>query len=147
MLVQSQSLADKAKSIKLNKAVKLSKGTANLQEDNKQSIYEGCFESLIGAIFLDGGWDQATIVAISLFSKELDEISLENSFKDPKTQLQEVFQSRGMSPPTYSHFENNSGFECSLTFQEKCYSSLSKSKQGAEVKVAEKVLKDIGHTS
>lgn len=146
MLVQSQSLADKAKSIKLNKAVKLSKGTANLKEDNKQSIYEGCFESLIGAVFLDGGLDQATIVAINLFSKELDEISLENSFKDPKTQLQEVFQSRGMSPPTYSHFENNSGFECSLTFQEKCYSSLSKSKQGAELKVAEKVLKDIGHT-
>ena len=69
MLVQSQSLADKAKSIKLNKAVKLSKGTANLQEDNKQSIYEGCFESLIGAIFLDGGWDQVTSSYQPLFKR------------------------------------------------------------------------------
>ena len=143
MLVKSQSLADKAKSLKLNKAVKLSKGTANLKEDNKKSIYEGCFESLIGAIYLDGGWDHATIATINIFSKELDEISLKNSFKDPKTELQEVFQSKGMKPPKYNHHENALGFECSLVFKEKNYLSTSKSKQSAETKVAEQVLEDI----
>ena len=65
-LVKSDTLSRKAKSLKLHKVVKLSKGTMNIDDSHKKSIYEGCFEALIGAIYLDGGWDQATLATINI---------------------------------------------------------------------------------
>ena len=86
-LVKSDTLSKKAKSLKLHKAVRLSKGTLNINDSHKKSIYEGCLEALVGAIYLDGGWDQATLVTINIFSDELNNISTDDSFKDPKTEF------------------------------------------------------------
>ena len=142
-LVKSDTLSKKAKSLKLNKAVRLSKGTLNINDSHKKSIYEGCLEALIGAIYIDGGWDQATLVTINIFSDELSNISIDDSFKDPKTELQELFQSLGMSPPEYNHEEKASGFECTLVYENAKFTSFSSSKQSAEIKVAALVLSSI----
>jgi ribonuclease-3 len=139
-LVKSDTLSKKAKSLKLNKAVRLSKGTLNINDSHKKSIYEGCLEALIGAIYIDGGWDQATLVTINIFSDELSNISIDDSFKDPKTELQELFQSLGMSPPEYNHEEKTKGFECTLVYENTKFTSFSSSKQSAEIKVAASVL-------
>ena len=139
-LVKSDTLSKKAKSLKLHKAVKLSKGTLNINDSHKKSIYEGCLEALIGAIYIDGGWDQATLVTINIFSDELSNISIDDSFKDPKTELQELFQSLGMSPPEYNHEEKTKGFECTLVYENTKFTSFSSSKQSAEIKVAASVL-------
>ena len=139
-LVKSDTLSKKAKFLKLHKAVKLSKGTMNIDDSHKKSIYEGCFEALIGAIYLDGGWDQATLVTINIFSDELNNISTDHSFKDPKTELQELFQSLGMITPEYKHEEKAGGFECTLVYENTKYTSFSSSKQSAEIKVAALVL-------
>ena len=143
-LVKSDTLSKKAKSLKLHKAVRLSKGTLNINDSHKKSIYEGCLEALIGAIYLDGGWDQATLVTINIFSDELSNISTDDSFKDPKTELQELFQFLGMSPPEYNHEEKASGFECTLVYENDKFTSFSSSKQSAEIKVAALVLNSIG---
>ena len=135
-LVKSDTLSKKAKFLKLHKVVKLSKGTMNIDDSHKKSIYEGCFEALIGAIYLDGGWDQATLVTINIFSDELNNISTDHSFKDPKTELQELFQSLGMITPEYKHEEKAGGFECTLVYENTKYTSFSSSKQSAEIKVA-----------
>ena len=142
-LVKSDTLSKKAKSLKLHKAVKLSKGTLNINDSHKKSIYEGCLEALVGAVYLDGGWDQATLVTINIFSDELSNISTDDSFKDPKTELQELFQSLGMSPPEYNHEEKASGFECTLVYKNAKFTSFSSSKQSAEIKVAALVLNSI----
>ena len=142
-LVKSDTLSKKAKSLKLHKAVKLSKGTLNINDSHKKSIYEGCLEALVGAVYLDGGWDQATLVTINIFSDELSNISTDDSFKDPKTELQELFQSLGMSPPEYNHEEKASGFECTLVYENAKFTSFSSSKQSAEIKVAALVLNSI----
>ena len=139
-LVKSDTLSKKAKSLKLNKEVRLSKGTLNINDSHKKSIYEGCLEALIGAIYIDGGWDQATLVTINIFSDELSNISIDDSFKDPKTELQELFQSLGMSPPAYNHEEKTKGFECTLVYENTKFTSFSSSKQSAEIKVAASVL-------
>ena len=143
-LVKSDTLSKKAKFLKLHKAVRLSKGTMNINDSHKKSIYEGCFEALIGAVYIDGGWNQATLVTINIFSDELNDISTDDSFKDPKTELQELFQSLGMSPPEYDHEEKASGFECTLVFKNSKFTSFSTSKQSAETKVAALVLSSIG---
>ena len=143
-LVKSDTLSKKAKFLKLHKAVRLSKGTMNINDSHKKSIYEGCFEALIGAVYIDGGWNQATLVTINIFSDELNDISTDDSFKDPKTELQELFQSLGMSPPEYDHEEKASGFECTLVFENSKFTSFSTSKQSAETKVAALVLSSIG---
>jgi ribonuclease-3 len=142
-LVKSDTLSKKAKFLKLHKAVRLSKGTMNINDSHKKSIYEGCFEALIGAVYIDGGWDQATLVTINVFSDELNDISTDDSFKDPKTELQELFQSLGMSPPEYDHEEKASGFECTLVYENSKFTSFSSSKQSAETKVAALVLSSI----
>jgi ribonuclease-3 len=139
-LVKSDTLSKKAKFLKLHKAVRLSKGTMNINDSHKKSIYEGCFEALIGAVYIDGGWNQATLVTINIFSDELNDISTDDSFKDPKTELQELFQSLGMSPPEYDHEEKASGFECTLVYENSKFTSFSSSKQSAEIKVAALVL-------
>jgi ribonuclease-3 len=143
-LVKSDTLSKKAKFLKLHKAVRLSKGTMNINDSHKKSIYEGCFEALIGAVYIDGGWNQATLVTINIFSDELNDISTDDSFKDPKTELQELFQSLGMSPPVYDHEEKASGFECTLVYENSKFTSFSTSKQSAETKVATLVLSSIG---
>ena len=143
-LVKSDTLSKKAKFLKLHKAVRLSKGTMNINDSHKKSIYEGCFEALIGAVYIDGGWNQATLVTINIFSDELNDISTDDSFKDPKTELQELFQSLGMSPPVYDHEEKASGFECTLVYENSKFTSFSISKQSAETKVATLVLSSIG---
>jgi ribonuclease-3 len=143
-LVKSDTLSKKAKFLKLHKAVRLSKGTMNINDSHKKSIYEGCFEALIGAVYIDGGWNQATLVTINIFSDELNYISTDDSFKDPKTELQELFQSLGMSPPVYDHEEKASGFECTLVYENSKFTSFSTSKQSAETKVATLVLSSIG---
>ena len=143
-LVKSDTLSKKAKFLKLHKAVRLSKGTMNINDSHKKSIYEGCLEALIGAVYIDGGWNQATLVTINIFSDELNDISTDDSFKDPKTELQELFQSLGMSPPEYDHEEKASGFECTLVYENSKFTSFSTSKQSAETKVATLVLSSIG---
>ena len=68
-LVKADSLTKKALDLSLNDYIRLSKGTANLSSDRKNSILEDCFEALIGAVFLDSGWDQVNIITLNIFNK------------------------------------------------------------------------------
>ena len=70
-LVKAETLTIKAEELSLEKVVKLSKGTANLSKERKNSILEGAFEAVIGAIFIDGGWDAAKDVTVKVFYKNL----------------------------------------------------------------------------
>ena len=92
-LVKAETLTTKAEELSLEKIIKLSKGTANLSKERKNSILEGAFEAVIGAIFIDGGWSAATDVTLKIFNKNLEALSEDMTFKDAKTELQELFQS------------------------------------------------------
>ncbi len=58
-------------------------------------------ESLIGAIYLDGGFDCALTFVASQFRNLLDNVS-QNNLQDSKSKLQELAQAQGMSLPTYT---------------------------------------------
>ena len=100
-LVKAETLTIKAEELSLEKVVKLSKGTANLSKERKNSILEGAFEAVLGAIFIDGGWDAAKEITLKVFNKNLAALSEDMTFKDAKTELQELFQSLKSDLPKY----------------------------------------------
>ena len=140
-LVKAETLTIKAEELSLEKIIKLSKGTANLSKDRKNSILEGAFEAVIGAIFLDGGWDASKEITLKAFSKNLEALSEDMSFKDPKTELQELFQSRKIELPKYNLEDlGNSNFSCTVNYKDMIFKSSGTSKRIAQTNVAMQLL-------
>ena len=139
-LVKAESLTKKSLELSLDDYIKLSKGTANLSSDRKNSILEDSFEALIGAIFLDSGWDQVNMITLNIFNKELLSLSADTEFKDSKTELQELLQSMKLELPKYIIEDTNTGFNCSIEFEGNSFIASGPSKQSAETDVASLVL-------
>ena len=147
-LVKAETLISKAEELSLDKYIKLSKGTANLSKERKNSILEDAFEALIGAIFIDGGWDIANEVILSIFNKDLKSLSSEMNFKDAKTELQELFQSMKYELPKYNTKEMEGGkFTCLVSYNGLTFEARGNSKRAAETNVAIKLLSQIKNTS
>ena len=139
-LVKGETLTKKANELDLVKFIKLSKGTANLSENRKYSILEGSIESVIGAIFLDNGWDKAKSFILEIFSKELSELGSDQEFRDSKTELQELLQSKKLKPPTYISKESHDGFNCEVELNKIIFTATGNSKRQAEIAAAKKAL-------
>ena len=140
-LVKAETLTIKAEELSLEQIIKLSKGTANLSKDRKNSILEGAFEAIVGAIFLDGGWDASKEITLKAFSKNLEALSEDMSFKDPKTELQELFQSRKIELPKYNLEDlGNSNFSCTVNYKDMIFKSSGTSKRIAQTNVAMQLL-------
>tara|TARA_B100000965_G_C19559172_1_gene743678 strand:- start:76 stop:735 length:660 start_codon:yes stop_codon:yes gene_type:complete len=139
-LVKGETLTNKANEIGLINFIKLSKGTANLSENRKHSILEGSIESIIGAVFLDGSWEIVNDLIISLFNKELSAIESNQEFRDSKTELQELLQSKKSNLPKYVTKESSDGFESSIKLDGKSYEAYGNSKRQAEAAVAKVAL-------
>ena len=140
-LVKAETLTIKAEELSLEKVVKLSKGTANLSKERKNSILEGAFEAVIGAIFIDGGWDAAKDITLKAFNKNLAVLSEDMTFKDAKTELQELFQSLKSDLPKYIVEDIGKGkFSCTVNYKGLVFESLGTSKRIAETNVAMKLL-------
>ena len=140
-LVKAETLTIKAEELSLEQIIKLSKGTANLSKERKNSILEGAFEAVIGAIFLDGGWDASKEITLKAFSKNLEALSEDMSFKDPKTELQELFQSRKIELPKYNLEDlGNSNFSCTVNYKDMIFKSSGTSKRIAQTNVAMQLL-------
>jgi ribonuclease-3 len=139
-LVKGETLTKKANELDLVMFIKLSKGTANLSENRKYSILEGSIESVIGAIFLDNGWDKAKSFILEIFSKELSELGSDQEFRDSKTELQELLQSKKLKPPTYISKESHNGFNCEVELDKNIFTATGNSKRQAEIAAAKKAL-------
>ena len=139
-LVKGETLTKKANELDLVRFIKLSKGTANLSENRKYSILEGSIESVIGAIFLDNGWDKAKSFILEIFSKELSELGSDQEFRDSKTELQELLQSKKLKPPTYISKESHNGFNCEVELNKIIFTATGNSKRQAEIAAAKKAL-------
>ena len=139
-LVKGETLSKKAIEIDIIKFIKLSKGTALLSETRKHSILEGSVESIIGAVFLDSNWDSVDNFILKLFSKELSIIEADQEFRDSKTELQELLQSKKLKLPIYITSESNSGFDCRLELPEGLFEASGNSKRQAEIAAAKEAL-------
>ena len=139
-IVKGDTLAKKGSELGLLNFIKLSKGTANLSEQRKHSILEGSIESIIGSVYLDGGWSEANRFVLNLFKKELSNIKPDQEFRDSKTELQELLQSKKMNIPNYVTKESTNGFNCEIVLNSKTFTANGASKRTAEIATAKKAL-------
>ena len=87
--------------------VRMSKGEKQGSEQAKLHIVANCFEALIGAIYLDKGYDVASDFIAKHILTNIDDILREGSWRDPKSQLQEISQRIDNETPDYRVLEEN----------------------------------------
>lgn len=81
--------------------MRLSEGEAKGGGAQRPSILADALEALIGAVYLDAGFDAAKALVFRLFEPVVGQTTLEGWSKDAKTALQEWLQARKMAVPTY----------------------------------------------
>jgi ribonuclease III len=105
-LVNAKILGELAKELGFNDFLLLSKGEEKETGKARFYILANTFEALIGAIYLDQGYEVAkNFVEKNLIEKKLPEIIEKSLFKDPKTRFQEEAQERVKITPTYKVLE------------------------------------------
>jgi ribonuclease-3 len=100
-LVSGESLADVATALGLGEQLTLGSGELKSGGFRRRSILADALEALFGAIYLDAGIDAARGVIERLLEPRLGDLSDLGAAKDPKTQLQEWLQARGLPLPAY----------------------------------------------
>ncbi len=100
-LVNKDSLAEIAGHLELGEVIKLGSGELKSGGFRRPSILADAVESILGAVYCDGGFEPCRELIIRLYADRLA-LSMDlQSLKDPKTQLQELLQSRRFSLPDY----------------------------------------------
>jgi ribonuclease-3 len=102
-LVREQSLHEVANRIGLGDYLRLGDGELKSGGFRRPSILADAVEALIGAVYLDGGFDAARRAVLELYGELLGNVEAHaTADKDPKTQLQEWLQSRKHPLPQYN---------------------------------------------
>lgn len=100
-LVNKESLAEIANHLKLGDVIQLGSGELKSGGFRRPSILADAVESIFGAVYCDGGFEPCRALIIRLYSERLASKTDLQSLKDPKTQLQELVQSRRFALPEY----------------------------------------------
>jgi ribonuclease-3 len=101
-LVKQQSLFEIAQKLELSQFLRLGEGELKSGGFRRPSILADTLEALLGAIFLDTGFDAARDVIRAFYIPLLDTVDPATLGKDAKTLLQEFLQSKKISLPTYN---------------------------------------------
>ena len=143
-LVNTVSLADASEKLGINNFLLLSKGEAKDEGRARQYILANAFESCIGALYMDQGYEAAKdFIAARLFPKT-EKIVDKRLWQDAKSRFQELAQEHSSVTPTYSTVEQE-GPDHDRVFtvgvflkNEKIAEGQGRSKQEAEQAAAEK---------
>ena len=152
-LIDEAGLAFNARTLDLGELLILGKGEEKMNGREKDSILSDVFESMMGVIFLEAGWEKAFQVVEDVFlplinaSPDIDDL-LNHINRDYKTRLQEIAQELELPLPEYN-LVDRIGPEHQLMFRIECnamgYSCMGvgKNKKSAEQSAAMKILKEM----
>jgi len=118
-LVNQSSLAELARQHQLGDYLLLGSGELKSGGFRRDSILSDALEAIMGALFKDQGINACQTWIELLFAEKLNDLSLDNWQKDPKTQLQELMQSKKQVLPEYTLI-TMSGLAHEQMFQVKC---------------------------
>lgn len=138
-LVREDSLHKVALSLGMPDVLRLSEGEARGGGAQRVSILADALEAVIGAAFLDGGFDAARTLVQLMFGEIIATTEIGNWSKDAKTELQEWLQARRLPVPTY-RISATRGQAHAQTFEVECSVpalSLTHSGEGRSRRLAE----------
>jgi len=101
-IVKEASLAEAARKLALGEQLLLGEGELKGGGASRPSMLADATEAVVGAAFMDGGYEAAQQVVQALLGDVLSTIDPATTSKDPKTQLQEYLQARRLALPQYS---------------------------------------------
>jgi len=145
-LVNEESLARIAGYLDLGSALRLGKGEEKNNGRAKSSILADAVEALVGAVFLDGGFEAARDVVYGLLGEALGDAAGGAIRMDAKTALQERLQANGSGTPSYrvvktSGPEHSKLFEVEIALGDNVFARGSgRSKKEAEKDAAQNAL-------
>ena len=150
-IVNQESLAALAREHQLGDYLVLGSGELKSGGFRRDSILSDAFEAMIGALYLDQGFDVCKLWLKQLLLKKMETMALDKGQKDPKTQLQELMQARRCELPEYTLL-TMSGLPHEQTFKVKCAIPLLQeaaigtggSRKRAEQAAAEQMLQMLG---
>jgi ribonuclease-3 len=137
-LVNQRSLAERAKSIDLGAHLILSHGEEIHGGRERLSALADAYEAVLGALFLDGGYPEASRYILRAFGDVFEELTRMPSIENPKGELQELLQSTSVEAPRYTVIstsgpDHDRVFECTV---QHCGTELARG-QGKSKKAAE----------
>jgi ribonuclease-3 len=138
-LVREDTLHRVAVVIGLPEVLRLSEGEARGGGAQRPSILADALEAIIGATFLDGGFEPARALVQQLFGEVIATTDIDSWTKDAKTELQEWLQARRLPVPVY-RIASTRGQAHAQTFEVECAVpalNLTETGEGRSRRVAE----------
>jgi ribonuclease III len=149
-IVNAVIIGEVASKLGMNECLLLSKGESRDTGRARQTILANTYESYVGALYLDQGYEPCKTFITDTLLPELEMIIKNKSWKDPKSRLQEESQGRVGVTPSYVVLssvgpDHDKHFTIGVYFGEtKIAEGKGKSKQEAQQSAAEEALKAKG---
>ena len=100
-LVKEPTLSSISLGLNIGDALRLGEGELKSGGWRRPSVLADALEAIVGAVFLDAGFDAAETLVARLFNDLLNQIDPKSIGKDPKSLLQEYLQSKKIDVPEY----------------------------------------------
>ncbi len=100
-LVRTESISEAARRLEFEPLLRLSRGEKRGSDRARAQILANCYEAVVGALYLDGGFDVAKRFIETSLLTTFATILKTGSWMDPKSHLQELAQSRDGHTPLY----------------------------------------------
>jgi len=118
-MVNRIALAAHARRLNLGNFLILSRGEDSTGGRVRTSTVADAFEAVVGAVFLDGGFEVARSLVLTLFRDSFGAVNELPNLDNPKGELQELLQSRSPEPPRYEQLsasgpDHNRQFESAV---------------------------------
>jgi ribonuclease-3 len=101
-LVSGETLAQLAGDLGLGEHLRLGAGELKSGGFRRASILADALEAVVGAIFVEAGFDAAAAAVKHVIGGLLEALPTADALKDPKTRLQEALQAKGLALPVYA---------------------------------------------
>ena len=146
-LVRTESIGAAGQRLGYEALVRLSHGEKRGSSRAHASILADCFEAVIGAIYLDQGYATAAEFIKKHILSQIDQILADESWRDPKSYLQELAQKHDNTTPQYRTIKED-GPDHDKTFTVGVYvgaklrgTGIGHSKQSAQTAAASQAVK------
>lgn len=151
-LVKGRTLTEIANEKDLGEFIKLGQGELKSGGSKRDSILADSVEAIFGAIFLDSDFQKTRDVILNVYAERLKTIRASDSYKDPKTRLQEHQQQNKLALPIYEVLSMQEGLNNEHSFEIHCtlpqlsegVTATGRSRRAAEKNAAQLALDALG---